>query len=67
MATRETNDQIPLEVDPETDHRSWRYSWEKPWKEGLTIKQAATELIIADQQQLENRAQRKNQKKVNKT
>lgn len=81
MATRKTNDEIPLdEVDPETDHRSWRYSWEKPWKKGLnvcsvpkmstekvfTMKEAMA-VLIADQQQLQNRAQRKKPKNVHKT
>jgi len=72
MDSRKKKHQIPLEVDPEIDHRDWRYSWEKPWRDGLTIfhpgrikekQEAATELIIADQQQLEKRAQRKKKKR----
>ena len=88
MDSRKKKHQIPLEVDPEIDHRDWRYSWEKPWRDGLTIfqpgrikqkpmiltllvacsdKEAATELIIADQQQLKERAERKKEKNVNNT
>lgn len=26
------------EVDPEIQTRDWRYSWERPWRDGLKVK-----------------------------